>query len=182
MGKNRPIKSAFSPPEKKTVGQPFRLKNNQEVKFRQYLPEDKTAVLDLHETALRDLGTFDETSARQDYDLHDIELQYIGLGGDFLVGTLDNEIVAMGAFRHMGKAGEVELKRMRVKPELQGQGIGTKLLELLEDIVRQKGYKSIILDTVNQTPAQKMYEQFGYRETGRETRRDREQVFYRKEL
>ncbi len=92
-------------------------------------------------------------------------------GDEFWVGELDDKIVTMGAFKLSNDgAGAAELKRMRVLPEVQGQGIGSALLRLLENRARNCGYSSLILDTVEVTQAQKFYEHHGYHETHRQIR------------
>jgi ribosomal protein S18 acetylase RimI-like enzyme len=88
----------------------------------------------------------------------------------------------MGAFRRLSDS-VAELKRMRVMPEWQGQGIGRTMLEALETEISSRGYVSIELDTTtNQTAAQKLYEHSGYEEIRRQESAQFELIFYRKEL
>jgi putative acetyltransferase len=62
----------------------------------------------------------------------------------------------------------VELKRMYLKPELRGQGLGRALLETATDWAQHAGYRSIELDTAaHQTDARKLYERAGFEVTRR---------------
>ena len=136
------------------------------VQFRQYIPSDKEQVCQLHEVALRDTNAFGK-SGQWDSDLDDIEGKYLNNGGNFVVGLLNADIIAMGAFRKLSDEA-AELKRMRVRPDLQGKGIGRGLLEMLEASIKDHGYKVIKLDTtVNQSAAIHLYESAGYREVSR---------------
>ncbi len=160
--------------------------DTQQVKFRQYQSNDMAAVKQLHREALASTGAFVENEAL-DRDLDNIEGYYLKGGGDFVVGELDGEIVAMGGYRLNLNPGAgsnaAELKRMRVKPSYQGEGIGGALLELLERGARGAGYDSIVLDTTDQQPiAQKLYESHGYRETGRAQEGPFAMIYYSKEL
>jgi ribosomal protein S18 acetylase RimI-like enzyme len=154
----------------------------EQIQFRQYQPSDNEQVRELHQVALRATGAFAE-SGEWDNDLNDIEGTYVNNGGDFIVGVLDSKIVAMGAFRRISDT-IAELKRMRVKPELQGMGIGRGILAMLEDRVKEKGYAEIQLDTtVNQEAARHLYETSGYTEVRRETKGwPLETIFYHKVL
>ena len=82
--------------------------------LRRYRPDDRDRVLGPHEVAMRDVGA-----------------AYLESGGEFLVGTVDGEVVAMGAFRPAGRglrhgtAGRSqergEVTRMRVMPARRGR-------------------------------------------------------------
>ncbi|MFT4883059.1 MAG: hypothetical protein ACI8U4_000557 [Natronomonas sp.] len=94
--------------------------------LRRYRPADRERVLELHEAAMRDVGAYVEGVS--DPDLEDIITSYLDSGGEFLVGEVDDEIVAMGAFRPAegyitefldGLSNPAELKRMRVAPDHQ---------------------------------------------------------------
>lgn len=163
---------------------PIRLKNGQFVTIRQFEAADQEPVILLHEIALRAVGAYDEFAATNgaDWDLNDIEGSYFDSGGDFLVAEKDGVLVGMGAICLYGPKNTAQIKRMRVRPDLQGQGLGPHLLKLLEERARQLGYTTMVLDTVVDTPAQAFYERYGYRETRRETHKDQELVFYQKEL
>ena len=136
------------------------------LKFRRYEPADRAAVRSLHDRALNDVGAHLGRGS-WDKDLDAIESAYLEDGGEFLVGVMEGEIVAMGALRRTPDDG-VWITRMRVEPRLQGQGIGQRLLDKLHARAADLGYETLHLDTtVQQTAARRLYEKNGYRETGR---------------
>jgi ribosomal protein S18 acetylase RimI-like enzyme len=66
------------------------------------------------------------------------------------------------------RKGVAELKRMRVHPAFQRRGFGRAVLAELEHRANALGYRTLRLDTtVAQTPARRLYESAGYRQTGR---------------
>lgn len=58
----------------------------------------------------------------------------------------DNKAVGGGAIRKYDDE-STELKRVFVRPEYQGQGVGTRLVSLLAEWAVELGYKRIILET-----------------------------------
>ncbi len=89
--------------------------------------------------------------------------------GAFLVGTVDGELVAMGSLRpESGLSYRVNFVRVAVNR--QRSGIARQLMAALEARAIELGATAIILDTtVEQVPAQRLYEAIGYTETGRTT-------------
>jgi ribosomal protein S18 acetylase RimI-like enzyme len=148
---------------------------------RTYQKSDVDDVWALHNLALTSVGAHAGRGPWDD-DLKNIEAAYLNASGDFLVALMDSKIVGMGAFRKIDPA-TAEIKRMRVHPEYQRQGIGTVLLKQLEARAKQLGYRRFILDTtVKQIAAQKLYEKFGYHQTGRAERGGFECILYEKEI
>ena len=136
------------------------------VSLRRYEPPDREAVRNLHDEALNEVGAH-LGDGPWDSDLDAIESVYLRAGGEFLVGVLGGEVVAMGALR-LDPDGRAWITRMRVSPRLQGRGIGQTLLDALHRRAAELGYETLHLDTtVGQTAARRLYEKNGYRETGR---------------
>jgi GNAT superfamily N-acetyltransferase len=136
------------------------------LRIRRYEPGDKRAVRRLHDDALNEVGAH-LGSGPWDDDLDEIESVYLDRGGEFLVGVLDGEIVAMGALMRISPE-RAELKRMRVRPGLQGHGCGQAMLEALHRRATELGYSTLRLDTtVQQLAAQRLYLKNGYSEVGR---------------
>lgn len=152
-----------------------------DIEIRQYKDSDKEQVKRLHRIALESTNAFAE-SGKWDMDLDNIPDVYFKKG-DFLVGLVDTKIVLMGALKPISEE-MVEMKRVRVHPGFQRQGLGQMMLELLEKRAKELGYKVILLDTtINQSAAQKMYEKNGYTEIRREIEGwPLETIFYQKEL
>ena len=134
--------------------------------IRRYKPADKHAVRRLHDDALNEVGAH-LGNGPWDEDLDEIEGVYLDSGGEFLVGILDGELVAMGALKRISSK-EAELKRMRVRPGIQGRGLGQVLLDALHKRAAELGYSMLRLDTtVQQRAARRLYLKNGYNEVGR---------------
>ncbi|WP_265111936.1 GNAT family N-acetyltransferase [Halosolutus halophilus] len=146
---------------------------------RRYRPGDVERVRELHEAAMRDVGAYVEGGP--DEDLENITESYLDTGGEFLVGTIDDRLVAMGAFQPVADdhylwnfvselpTSTVELTRMRIDPDHQRQGYGQAIYEALEARMRSNDYHHVVLDTrAIQTAAQAFYETNGFELTSRE--------------
>lgn len=151
------------------------------ISIRRYRLSDAKAVWDLH------LAGLDETGANVgegpwDQDLHDVERVYLMNAGEFLIGTVDEQVVAMGALRKISPD-RAEIKRMRVKPDYRRRGFGESILAALEDRAIHLGYRDLCLDTTGQqVPAQRMYEKHGFRLVRSGQFRGMEILFYEKRL
>ena len=177
--------------QKVLVPDSVKLRDNREVRFRQLgAYENSEPVRRLHRTALEVASAYTEDPSL-DTDLLSPGSYYPNWDGEFWVGELEGELVAMGAFRlyiserpeaNLSSQSLAELKRMRVRPDLQGQGIGSALLRLLESRAKQQGYEALVLDTVVGTPAQEFYARQSYQETGHHQGEKFELVYYRKVL
>lgn len=151
--------------------------------LRRYRPDDRDAVWAVHERAFRASALPFVEEAPIDRDLRHVESAYLESGGEFLVGEIDGEMVAVGGFVPLGD-GTVEIKRMRVDPDHQRNGYGAAVLAALEDAARREGYERAVLETHELlAAAQALYKSRGYRETGRESGRDGyDRVRYEKRL
>ncbi len=145
--------------------------------IRRYEPSDKRAVRRLHDDALNEVGAHLGPGTWDD-DLDDIEGVYLESGGEFLVGILEREVVAIGALKRVSP-NAAEVKRMRVRPGLQGRGYGQAILDALHRSAAGLGYTTLHLDTtVQQRVARRLYLKNGYREVGRGSIGPFECVFY----
>ena len=74
----------------------------------------------------------------------------------------DDVIVGMGGLRKLTED-VVEVKRMYVKPEFRGKGLGKSLLVKLLETAKNCGYSKVCLDTgVFMKAAQKVYRSAGF--------------------
>lgn len=149
--------------------------------IRRYQPQDNATIKALHYAGLRQFGAKADPFHHDD-DLDDIENSYINNKGDFIVGILNNEIVAMGAIHQLSeKRGEI--KRIRVRQDCQRKGYGQTILKKLIEIAARLGYTELQLDTVAyNTPAQCLFEKNGFRETYRKQVGPYDIVFYETKL
>jgi ribosomal protein S18 acetylase RimI-like enzyme len=149
--------------------------------IRQYQPADFDEVWNLHVTALQEVGAY-LGSGPWDNDMYNIEEVYLNNRGDFLIGLLDDRIVAMGALRRTSDE-RAEIKRMRVRSDVQGRGYGQIILDELEKRAVAFGYTTLHLDTsIVQLAAQKLYIRNGYYEVGREMKGSLECILFEKQL
>jgi ribosomal protein S18 acetylase RimI-like enzyme len=136
------------------------------LELRSFQDVDIDAVWALHDAALEDAGAHGGRGPWED-DLRDIPGTYLEPGGEFLVGFAGGELVCMGGLLRHSET-ECEVKRMRVRPDRQRQGLGRRVLEELERGAVARGFATVRLDTTeDQTAAHRLYESAGYREVGR---------------
>lgn len=92
-----------------------------------------------------------------------------GLPGDYeppsgalLIARVDDEPAGMVALRRKSDA-RCEMKRLFVRSEARGLGLGRQLAERIIAEARARGYTEIILDTLPMMKdAQRMYERLGF--------------------
>lgn len=73
-----------------------------------------------------------------------------------------------------------ELKRLYLTPESRGLGVSKLLMEVALSEAKKLGYKEMLLDTLRtMTPARRLYEKFGFEETGSYYENPNDAVFYR---
>jgi len=150
------------------------------LEIRDYTEADHDAVWTLHNEALAATGAHAGDGPWDD-DLHKITEQYVNQGGVFLVGLLEEKLVAMGALKRVDSRGEI--KRMRVAPDQQRRGYGTAILIALEQRARELGIVRLTLDTTDiQVAAQNLYQKHGYREAGRGSAAGFSIIYYEKTL
>ena len=84
--------------------------------------------------------------------------------GALLIARRGLEAAGMVALRRLDET-RGEMKRLFVRTSARGTGVGRELVARIVDEARTRGYQSIVLDTLpNMQSAQRMYEQFGFRD------------------
>lgn len=98
-------------------------------------------------------------------DIDDIQCAYMNVpGGHFWVAENDaGEVVGMiGVQQH--STGEGEIRRLRVRPDQRGKGIGSMLLEIAIRHCKESQHLKVTLDTfMDPEPAFKMFTQFKFK-------------------
>ena len=104
----------------------------------------------------------------QDFDqeLASLPGDYAPPAGALLLAEHEGEVVGCVAMRALEPPGMAELKRLYVRPNGRGLGVGRALTEAVLAIARGAGYESIRLDTLPEMKeAQVLYRRLGFRET-----------------
>ena len=65
--------------------------------------------------------------------------------------------ISLGMIRHWWEGTNYNIEELCVSPDIQGQGIGTRFLKMIEDDVRKRGLSGIFLQTDNDKPAYQFY-------------------------
>lgn len=80
------------------------------------------------------------------------------------VGVIDNKVIALsiGMKKPWIKGMEYYIDEFCVKVELQGKGVGSKFIGLIEADIKSQGMNGIILNTEKQYPSRKFYERSGF--------------------
>jgi GNAT superfamily N-acetyltransferase len=109
------------------------------------------------------LTTLYPAAARHGYSV----AKLISEGVSFFVLRCDGRAAGCGGIQLFGTE-YGELKRMYVRPEFRGQGLGKQLLDHLTDFARRRDVGLLRLETgVHQHAAIRLYEHEGFHATGR---------------
>lgn len=107
-----------------------------------------------------------------DLDFQDFEREMDALPGPYappdgtiLLAEVDDEPVGVVAVQPLDEEGACEMKRLYVKPEHRGQGIGGALARAIVTTAQERGYDVMRLDTVaSMVPARRLYRSLGFEE------------------
>lgn len=140
------------------------------VTIRRFHAGDGERIREVNESAMVEVPEY--VPGAPDADLQAIDQHYLDGTGEFLVGKVDDGIVATGAYvtpnewkkEYVDLDSETtELTRMRVDPDWQGQGVGSDLYHELERRARYDGYQRFVLDTGTENDvARGFYESLGF--------------------
>lgn len=129
--------------------------------IRRYEPTDKQGVKDFYKFA----SIYSEIGYRNgpwEADLDNIEDHFLR-EGEFLVGTVDNEIVTIGGYRKLSDT-IGQIRRMRTHPSHRRKGYAQKIIRQLEEVAKHNNIAELRLKTsTQQKMAQVFYEKNGYK-------------------
>ncbi|MFO0741453.1 MAG: GNAT family N-acetyltransferase [Labilithrix sp.] len=129
------------------------------VRLRAYEPRDEAAVVALVKSVLGEYGFTAEVGGLEG-DLRALETRY--RDGRFWVAELGGEIIGTVAIRPKDE-GRCELKRLYLRPDARGLGLGQRLYEEAEAFARAVGYAKLWLDSSRRfTSAHRLYERNGF--------------------
>jgi ribosomal protein S18 acetylase RimI-like enzyme len=114
-------------------------------------------------------------SLKVDLCFHNFEAELAELPGDYaaprgslMLATVDGAIAGCCALRPLDNVDYVnacEMKRLYVRPQYRGMGLGRRLVEEILDQARQSGLDCVLLDTLNDMEAARaLYNELGFEE------------------
>lgn len=99
-----------------------------------------------------------------DYEINNLQEMYSEPTGALILITLINKTIGVAGIRKF-EDNDCELKRMYVKDEYRGLGIGRQILEYAIELAKKMNYDKIKLDTHESMQAAiKLYMGYGFRE------------------
>jgi putative acetyltransferase len=134
------------------------------VEIRPYKPTDRTGFAHLVATVLAEYGLKIDPILEADLEHPDTSYQgvWVAVHNDRVIGSV--------AIRLLDGGTAAELKRMYLQPEHRGRGLGRTLLNHAIHWAKDRGCRSIALDTSTATTAaQRLYESAGFARTGTRT-------------
>ena len=148
------------------------------VTLRPFQPGDQPACRALYSDGM--LGGHQLAENDTGFDIDDIAAAYTGRPGNcFLVAENGaGEVVGMIGVQHHDE-GTGEVRRLRVRPDCQRRGIGSRLLEAALAFCAEHNYLKVTLDTyIDRAPAMRLFEKFRFRHQRTRTVGDKELMYF----
>ena len=79
---------------------------------------------------------------------------------------IDGELaaVSIGSIRHWWEGTNYSIEEFFVRPDMQGQGLGTSFMKMIESDIKKRGLSGIFLQTDSDKPSYKFYKKNGFSE------------------
>ncbi len=130
------------------------------IEIRQFQPSDADVVAALNRTWLVQYGLLEPPD---ELFLEDPGGKVIGAGGAIFVAVRGDEVVGTSSMLPVAP-GVVELVKLAVAADVQGQGVGRRLIEVSLDFARQQGASRVTLISNSKLEAAlRLYQRFGFR-------------------
>jgi N-acetylglutamate synthase-like GNAT family acetyltransferase len=98
-----------------------------------------------------------------DEELYDPLKKYGELKGSILLAYWNNNVAGCVALQPLKEEKVCEMKRLFVRSAYRNKGIADELVKMLLNEAREKGYKKMVLDTLQKLqPAIRLYKRFGF--------------------
>ena len=136
------------------------------LQFRQIRPEDNARVAHIIRTVMTEYGAVGEGYSIQDAEVSAMFEAYDHPRAYFLV--LENAagtVIGCGGVAPLkdGEPDTCELKKMYFLPEARGHGMGRRLVALLEDAARARGFRYMYLETIEaMNEANRLYQRLQF--------------------
>lgn len=132
------------------------------MEIREVRAGDVPAVIELVAATLREFGLEFGVGAPTDEQLHHLPGSYAEHGGAFWIARDGDAIVGTAGVFPVTD-GTFELRKMYLRPETRGTGIGKRLLDTAIAWSREHGGRWLVLDTVEaMSRAIAFYERHGF--------------------
>lgn len=128
-------------------------------------PEDVFFTRQLFEEYAQSLG-FSLCFQGFDQELAGLPGEYAPPRGRLLLAEVDSRLAGCVALRPFRDEGACELKRLFVRPEFRGKGVGKALMDAVLAAASEMGYRRMLLDTITgkMDRAIAMYREYGFHE------------------
>lgn len=126
------------------------LKDGKFASIRRWKPQDSNRkIFDLHKRAMESVPNYPYCKTGWDKDLKDIKKNYMRNRNDFLVLVIGRKIIGFAGLRERKDLGEniVETARIRIAPEYQGAGLGSRISEIRWEIAKKLGFEKAYGET-----------------------------------
>jgi putative acetyltransferase len=126
---------------------------------------DNSALAGVLREVMEEFGAAGAGSSIHDPELQDMASAYAAAGSAYFVVEHEGRLVGGGGFGPLaGGAPEVcELRKMYLRPEARGHGLGRAMLARCLETARQIGYRRMYLETrQNMSDARRLYERSGF--------------------
>ena len=77
---------------------------------------------------------------------------------------IDGELaaVSIGSIRHWWEGTNYNIEEFFVRPDMQGQGLGTSFMKMIESDIKKRGLSGIFLQTDSDKPSYRFYKKNGF--------------------
>lgn len=152
------------------------------LEIRDFDPSMQSDVERVYGSYMSDLGIRYEPGGCHK-DIADIPGSYLAAGAFWCLYD-GSELVGMIAVRALdGDRRAAEIKRLYVLPAYHGLGYGQAMFARALRFLKQEGYRRALLDTRRDlTAARRLYEKFGFIETGRYNENVHAELFFERDL